>query len=310
MKELCVVHLVRAKNGIEPFKRFLESYQAAPGGIGHDLLILFKGFGRSQDTSEYRELLSSFKYETFEVPDQGFDITAYFAAANRFSEQYRYFCFLNSYSVILDYDWLRKLHENICKPGVGLAGATGSWESRGSQSVWEVIDVAQLHYRKYMDKPFLKRAILAGTAVWNFRQSINFWNFRFPPVYFDPFPNYHLRTNAFIVSSQTLRGLKCPAMHTKMDAYSFESGKNGLTKQILRKGMKVIVVGKDGVGYEKEIWNTSKTFRQSEQENLLVSDNQSRTYAESDQNLKAYFSYLAWGASGHSIMAANKGSTN
>lgn len=42
----------------------------------------------------------------------------------------------------------------------------------------------------------------------------------------------------------------------------------------------MIVVGKDGEGYDKKEWRKSRTFRQSEQENLLVADNQTRDYQE------------------------------
>lgn len=297
MKELCVVHVARAQNGIEPFKRFLESYRANPGGVEHDLLIVFKGFHLGQDTSEYLDLLSQSEYLTFHISDKGFDITAYFAAFWRYSKQYRYFCFLNSNSIILDRDWLRKLHEHICKPSVELAGATGSWESHGSQTIswWEVLNVAQQHYRVYKNKPFWKRAILALAAVLNYCQSVDVWDFRLTPVYFDPFPNYHLRTNVFMISSQTMKGLRCPTLQNKLDTYNFESGKNGLTKQILRKGAKVIVVGRDGIGYEKEAWNISKTFRQSEQENLLVADNQTRDYQCGTPERREYLSSITWG---------------
>ena len=43
-KEVCVVHLVRAHNGVGPFARFLKSYEINRGGMEHDLLIVFKGF--------------------------------------------------------------------------------------------------------------------------------------------------------------------------------------------------------------------------------------------------------------------------
>lgn len=297
MKELCVVHLVRALNSIEPFQRFIDSYRENPGWIEHDLLIVFKGFDQPQDTAEYRELLAPFRHTTLEVPDEGFDITAYFTVLNRYSEQYRYFCFLNSNSVILDRDWLRKLHENICRPGVGLAGATGSWQSHGPQSIswWEVLDVAKQHYKVHSNKPFWKRAILGGAAAWDYCRAVETWNLRLLPVYFDPFPNYHLRTNAFIISSQTMRKVKCSRIRSKLDAYAFESCSDGLTKQILRKGKKVLVVGRDGVGYEKEAWNTSKTFRQSEQENLLVADNQTRDYQYGNSERREYLSSITWG---------------
>lgn len=300
-KELCVVHLVRAHNGIEPFRCFLESYRENPGGIEHDLLIVFKGFTQPQHTAEYRELLAQFRYMTLDISDKGFDITAYFAVAKRYSKQYRYFCFLNSNSVIMDHDWLKKLHENICQPDVGLAGATGSWQSHGPQSIswWEVLDVAQQHYKVHIQKPFRHRVILAGLAARNYCRAVDTWNFRLLPVYFDPFPNYHLRTNAFIISAQMMRGLKCPRIRNKLDAYSFESGKNGLTKQILEKGKKVIVVGRNGIGYEKEAWCVSKTFRQADQENLLVADNQTRDYQFGTPERREYLSNITWGFNSH-----------
>ena len=299
MKELCVVHLVRAHNGIEPFRRFVESYRVNPGGIEHDLLIVFKGFGQPQDTAEYRELLVPFRYATLDISDEGFDITAYFIAFKRYSEQYRYFCFLNSYSVILDGDWVRKLHENISKPGVGLVGATGSWQSHKSNAyAWfsriaaifiaaifraEIIRLLQRMrdrastkmgyspHKPHKVRSYWKTAIFIIKEVWA--------NFCYV-IYFDPFPNYHIRSNAFMISGELMKTLKCPALKAKLDAYRFESGRNGLTRQILGMGKRVIVVGKDGIGYEKEDWHKSRTFWQFEQENLLVADNQTRDYQE------------------------------
>ncbi|MHB1236571.1 MAG: hypothetical protein ACYCY7_03315 [Gallionella sp.] len=296
MKELCVAHLVRAQNGIETFTRFIESYRQNPGGINHDLLVIFKGFNSPDEKKEYLRLLAPFKYATLDVPDIGFDITAYFTVVKRFAAQYRYFCFLNSSSEILDHEWLSKLHKHISQPGVGLVGATGSWESHGPQTIswWEVLDVAQQHYRVHAQKPFRTRVILAGIGARNYCRSVDVWNFRLLPVYFDPFPNYHLRTNAFIISAQMMRGLKCPRIRNKLDAYSFESGKNGLTKQILREGKKVIVVGRDGIGYEKEAWCVSKTFRQADQENLLVADNQTRDYQLGTPEQREYLSNITW----------------
>lgn len=306
MKELCVVHLVRAHNGIEPFRRFLESYRANPGGIEHDLLIVFKGFGQPQDTAEYRELLAPFHYATLDVSDEGFDITAYFAAFKRYSEQYRYFCFLNSYSVILDCDWVRKLHENISKPGVGLVGATGSRNSHNSNAYAWFFRIAAIFraeinrllslmmnradskmgyspHKAHITRPYWKTAIFLVKEAW-----VNFHYI----IYFDPFPNYHIRSNAFMISGELMKTLKCPAIKTKMDAYRFEGGRNGLTRQILGMGKRVIVVGKDGTGYEKEEWHKSRTFWQSEQENLLVADNQTRYYDEGSPEKRSYLSSL------------------
>lgn len=301
MKEICVVHLVRAHNGIEPFRHFLESYRENPGGIKHDLLIVFKGFGQPQDTAEYRKLLVPFVHTTLDVSDEGFDITAYFAAVNRYSEQYRYFCFLNSHSVVLDYDWLKKLYINVSTPGIGLVGATGSWGShRTNAYAWFLEMVAVFPSQpKNKNRTNTEISYIANKAIFNWKKTIyrvkrvgTLLQFMF---LFDPFPNYHIRTNAFMISGARMMSLECPRMKTKMDTYRFESGKKSLTKQILEYGERVIVVGKDGVGYEKESWPKSRTFWQSEQENLLVDDNLTLDYKLGDIERRKYLSSVAWG---------------
>lgn len=286
MKEICVVHLVRAHNGIEPFRRFLKSYRENPSGIEHDLLIVFKGFDPQQDIEKYRVLLPSSQCLTFEVSDEGFDITVYFSVIKHYSEKYHFFCFLNSYSVILDHDWLKKFHQNVFNPGVGLVGATGSWNSNRTNAFTWFLNRA----KTIQGLMLKKRQLFSGTTIqigpneessnWNKIIHIieDVWINFLLIIYFDPFPNYHIRTNAFIISGELMKTLQCPSMNTKMDAYRFESGRKGLTKQILKMNKKVCVVGKDGACYEKEEWDRSNTFWQSEQENLLVADNQTIDY--------------------------------
>ena len=306
MKELCVAHLARAQNGIGTFIRFIDSYRQHSGGIEHDLLVIFKGFNSQDEKEEYLSLLTPFIYVTMDVPDIGFDITAYFTVGKHFSAQYKYFCFLNSSSEILDHDWLSKLHKHISRPEVGLAGATGSGESRKSQTftLRNIFYVVLQHYRINKNEPFWKRIIIGLGSAWNYCQSVGAWDFFLSVdvwdyylslACFDPFPNYHLRTNAFIISGEIMGGLKCPAMRNKMDAYRFESGKNGLTKQILGKRKKVIVVGRDGIGYEEAAWSASNTFRQYEQENLMVADNQTRDYQDGSLEKRSHLSLITWG---------------
>jgi len=123
--DICVVHLVRRKNGIEPFRSFLESYLGNSAGIDHELLILYKGFSWKADIDPYEELLRDVAHSSLRVADFGLDLRSYFIAAEKCSS--KYCCFLNSFSIILDKDWLMKLHQHIRQPGVGLVGATGSW---------------------------------------------------------------------------------------------------------------------------------------------------------------------------------------
>lgn len=290
MKEICVVHLVRAQNGTEPFVRFLKSYRQNPGGIEHDLLIVFKGFNNPNELSEYELLLENFKYLSFKVTDEGFDFTVYFAVVNRYSEQYQYFCFLNSYSVIQDNSWLEKLHRHVSPPNVGLVGATGSWQShRGGTPSWRLPYAIFVRSFRHDKNSFCCKRLLA--AFYKSWRQLPFF------MSFDLFPNYHVRTNAFMISSELMKTIKCPLMQSKFDAYRMESGKLGFTRQVLASGNRVLVVGKDGVGYEKELWHKSNTFWQSNQENLLVADNQTRNYMDGDQETRQYLLSKAWGVS-------------
>lgn len=284
---ICVVHLVRYHNGIEPFRRFLESYRKNPGGIDHNLLIIFKGFNNPADIEEYECLLDHLQYSKLELSDEGFDITAYFSAINNYSDKYRYFCFLNSYSVILDHDWLYKLYSYIIRPDVGIAGATGSWRShRGVMPFWWLpVEVVIEIYRACLD----------GEGITSlFQKGISSIKHNIYLLSFDTAPNFHLRTNAFMISGALMQQFKCLSIKTKTDAYKFESGKKGLSKQIIKMGKKIIVVGCDGNGYEKKEWGISNTFHQSDQENLLVADNQTREYQEGNNEKRQYLSFVSW----------------
>jgi hypothetical protein len=305
MKELCVVHLVRAHNGIEPFRRFLESYKTNSGGIEHDLLIVFKGFDHHQDTTKYLELLTPFIYEALNVPDEGFDIAAYFVVVKRYSDQYRYFCFLNSFSVIQDREWLMKLYENILQPDAGLVGATGCWNSNKNNARawfrglpaeiyrkreiknWETLEVLTPEESYlYTVKAYWKAAFFLSRQIWRHLYSL---------IYFDSFPNYHVRTNTFMILGELMNSLEYPIIKSKMDAYKFESGRKSLTLQIIKKGKKTLIVGKDGIGYDKEIWHKSRTFWSFDQENLLVADNQTIKYQNGTKEKRQYLSLIAWG---------------
>jgi hypothetical protein len=304
MKEICVVHLVRAHNDIDTLRRFLRSYRENPGGVEHDLMVVFKGFGERRDASEHRQLLAPFGHESLFVSDEGFDITAYQAAIRHWSGRYRYFCFLNSYSEILDRDWLKKLHDQVVQPGVGIAGATGSWNSHWSNAVvWlrskgsEIVKLAGKPFRAPAEAsapshPAQDRRRLVRDELERGWNAIHFL------ARVDPFPNYHVRTNAFVISGELMASLASRPVRTKMDAYIFESGRKGLTRQTLLGQKRVIVVGRDGRGYEKEEWGKSRTFWQANQENLLVADNQTRDYENGTPKRRRYLTSIAWGEGG------------
>jgi hypothetical protein len=276
MQEICVVHLVWVPLGVEPFKKFLLSYSTYRAGMDHDLLIVFNGFKSEQELVEYKNLLSDYKYKSLLLWKFRLDIESYFAASKNF--KYKYFCFLNSYSRILDHEWLLKMYSVISRQDVGLVGATGSWESLYTNFINGLYRIE--------DKVFLRR------MVKRCKQNIKKMKKKYR---FDPFPSYHIRTNGFMISRDVMQKIHSGLIFRKTDAYKFENGKSSMTKQILNMGLKILVIGRDGKGYEKEEWYKSETFRQGNQSNLLIADNQTTIYSVADPETKRILSQRTWG---------------
>jgi hypothetical protein len=293
---IAVVHLVRRKNGIAPLERFLASYMQRPAGQPHELVMVFKGFPRGIGLADYERLLSTVPHRRLFVPDRGLDLNAYFTAVEQLD--FTYFCFLNSYSRILAPDWLTKLYRWISVDGVGLVGATGSCQRIGDRNAVQrqrmrALPPAQRFEaltRRVLAK--WRQGLLLRHAAFRLLRMVGIWR---PARDFPPFPNYHLRTNAFMAARQTLRRIRVGAISTKLSAYKFESGNDSLTNQVLHLGLRVLVVGRDGEGYEPERWHLSNTFRQSRQENLLVTDNQTDDYEAADPVLRSELSRDSWG---------------
>lgn len=278
MAEICLVHLVREKNGLAPFEAFIRSYREYTAGIHHDLLVVFKGFGDNRELDQYYAALDGLAYKSLFVADRGFDIEPYFAAAKQFD--YRYFCFLNSYSIILDPDWLAKMHKYIVRQGVGVVGATGSYESTYANRLLMLEAL-----------PVTSWLLASNTPGSYLRRQAQMW----PGAHCNPFPNYHLRTNAFLISRGVMLKLRVAPIRSKMDAARFESGNMNMTRQIFDMHLKVLVIGRDGQAYEKDTWCKSCTFRRGGQKNLLVADNRTNHYMQADADMKQLLSAFAWG---------------
>ncbi|MHB8654742.1 MAG: hypothetical protein ACYDA9_12780 [Terriglobia bacterium] len=100
-----------------------------------------------------------------------------------------------------------------------------------------------------------------------------------------------------------MQKIKYPIMVSKFAAYKFESGKHSLTRQIMSMNLNVLVVGRDGKGYENEEWSKSNTFWQRDQSNLLLADNQTIRYLSGDNKTKQYLSRSAWGDQADPILS-------
>jgi hypothetical protein len=275
--EICVAHLVRRANDLSAVQTFLESYRRNAAGVPHDLLIIFKGFPGREQLAPYDELLADLPHKRLFVRDFGYDVRPYLKAAHEHA--HRHFVFLNSFSRVMVPGWLEMMHRCAVRPGVGVVGATGSHQSI----------LTDYHFLKWQIRktwPAYMRPLVQLRRYLRYVVSIR--------SHFLPFPNYHVRTNAFMIAGDVLRRLRTKPFLRKWDAYHFESGIHSMTQQVLRGGLSAVVVGADGRGYAPRDWPDARTFWISQQENLLVSDNQTRAYDQGSENLRERLAFHAW----------------
>jgi hypothetical protein len=207
-------------------RRFIQAYRSRPAGVEHQLVVIFKGFTSGGALGEARAAMAGTAFQEVHTEDKTFDLGAYADAILRVNCERA--AFLNTGSEPLAFGWLGKLNAALGLPGMGLVGASGSFQIG-----------------------------LAGGS----------------------FPSVHVRTNAFMMpTTLARRTLGQLTIRNKLDAYHAEHGPNSLTRQVASHGLTVAIVGANGRAYAPEWWSGSRTFRQGDQANLLVADNQTRAW--------------------------------
>jgi hypothetical protein len=253
--------------------RFVDSYLKHPAGHDHRLIFLLKGFSRELPR-ELSAILDRAPHARMICPDRGYDIGSYYHAAERTMESL--VMFMNSFSIIEGDLWLLKLVQAYRESGVGLVGASGSWESLVSTPLAAPESGGARPTRGRLSR---LRAQMVCFPLWAF---------------FPAFPNPHMRTNAFLMAREDFLAVRPPRIHFKFQAWLFESGRASMTRRILRRGLRVMVIGRDGTAYGMEDWSKSGTFWQDKQENLLIHDNQSMAYSRADASAQARRCQAAW----------------
>jgi hypothetical protein len=271
-----VVHLVWAPLGPEPLREFLRSYHAHAAGAAHELVVVLNGLernrsgerdGAAEASARRAALLAELQHTEHRLvilERPTLDLPAYGLVAGQLGHER--LCFLNSYSVILAEGWLARLASALDDPGVGLAGATGSWES---QAEW----------------------VRGKTMYWPY-QLVNL-----PRALRDypRFPNPHIRTTAFMLERELLLGMGLERAADKRDTYLLESGRRSITRQVVERDLRPVVVGRDGRAYDVAEWSDSATYRADGQRNLLVADNRTRDWELAPPRLRRRLSRDAWG---------------
>ena len=90
-------------------------------------------------------------------------------------------------------------------------------------------------------------------------------------------------------------------LRDKFDAYVLESGRRGLSNQLLKKGFKMLVIDRYGRTFEIKDWPLSLTYWINDQKNLLVSDNRTRQFEKSTVEDRQKLSSSAWGKNGKTL---------
>jgi hypothetical protein len=264
---------------VEPLRAFLRSYRAHSAGAEHELIVLLNGVesnaaggeaglpvhGTSPalTRAEVASELHGVEHRLIELDTPLLDLAAYGEVARQL--EHERLCFLNSYSVILADGWLHALARVAAQPDVGLAGATGSWESRA-----ELVNGSAMHWIYQLVKlPSNRRG-------------------------FPRFPNPHIRTTAFMLKRDLALTLGLERAGNKNSAYLLESGRHSITRQLQARGLRAVVVGRDGREYDCADWARSGTFRAGEQENLLVADNRTCDWQRAAPELRRILAYAAW----------------
>jgi len=327
---IAVVYLARKQQGLNLFQDFIKSYKENHAGIKHDLIIIYKGFNTRSEIRNVAKLLD-IPHIQYWVNDFGFDITAYLKCASTFN--YDNFCFFNTYSIIRADNWLNKMMIYKKKKGVGIVGAMGSYESistswfifnkitwliknHKSKEPSQLKKYFRFFIKNHFDDPVKESLLKKIKAFFYFLRNIfnkyeylghsrkieNDWKILKSPGHpffdhgqFPEFPNPHIRTNGFIVSKKLMLEFNPEAIQTKLDACRFESGQSGLTSKVFQRGLKAYIVDRNGNGFDCSDWPSSATFRIGMQNNLLVTDNQTRAYDSMTLEEQATHSWLSWG---------------
>ena len=263
--DLAVVYLVWGPLGPEPVREFINSYTRHPPGISHELVVLLNGV-EAQQRAALLAPLAGVAHTLLELEEPVQDLAAYARAAVLL--EHELVCCLNTYSVILADGWLNTLARATLLPDVGLAGASGSWES-------------QAEWRRGQARHWLRHLSAARTLRRDFPR----------------FPNPHLRTTAFAIERQLLVELDLERASEKYVAYLLESGRQSITRMVQDCGLRVLVAGRDGRVYDPPQWARSATYRSGAQQNLLVADRRTRDFSQASPRARKRLSRDAWGRS-------------
>lgn len=110
-----------------------------------------------------------------------------------------------------------------------------------------------------------------------------------------PFPNDHVRTNAFCMRRELFLECVPKEPELKEDACALEAGILSVTRQMRAHGLFARVVDSAGISWPIGIARESCAFRWGDQGKLLVADNRTDHFQHAKPEDRAWLQRLAWG---------------
>lgn len=293
---IAVVHLVWQPAGLAPFEAFLRSYERHYSGREHDLVLLFNGFDEPASIAPFRERAAGVRYREIVLDERCLDLAAYARAASVL--EHERLCFVNSYSEVVVPGWLALLDTALGQEDVGAAGATGSWASHLSYSLYQ-LGMPGAYADAFDSRRAARSAVheLSDTPVpgplrnWLYTLATGLWRMRAS----DRFPSPHLRTNGFLIDRLLFAELCAGPARNKRATYRLESGPGSITARLRSAGRAPVVVDRHGAARRAADWHEADGFHQAAQQDLLITDNQTGMYAAATVAQRRVLSALSWG---------------
>lgn len=267
MKKPIIVYLSYGGFGIDPILKFIKQYHLFESGTEHELQICLKNHKQSSINfvKENINVKCNFIIDDFQNND--YDIGSYFRIAKKFPN--RNILFIGTHSYPIKKNWLKIFVDNYVANSI--LGPSGSCSSISSQHL-------SFYYKKHS----------------------KFQQFRWGLKHFlkvKLFPNPHLRTNCFFLNTDDFLSLKVnnKKFVKKIETNYFESGRESMTNQFLKRGFKIFVVNSDNKKFEISDWYKSETFCMDAQNKLIISDKQSRIFDVANDQEKKRIMQDCWG---------------
>lgn len=247
--EIGLVYLQREPTGLKNFEAACETVST---GIRYALLVVRKGRGLALPLPKHT-------CDSIDVSDEFMSLWAFGRAIETWASHCHVLCLLNSWSRPQHNGWLEKLVYASLEPGVGLVGATGSFESLASQ-------------RRFR---FIKRLL------------------------FPPYPNAHLRTNALCARSELLLKVWPAYFNSGLPGKAiecfYESGRRSISKRVMKLSENIQMVTADGRYFPWQWPSVPGRFRSGIQGAVLVADNQTDAYTFASRDQQHQMERAAWG---------------